>query len=57
MKLSEIVVHMGNYNLTKFNQNQMKNKKVFLITRFLKPDSKNSKIVPIVVMIGLTLGI
>ena len=31
MKLGEIVVHMGNYNFTKFNQNQMKNKKILLI--------------------------
>ena len=34
MKLGEIVVHMGNYNFTKFHQNQMKNKKVLLIARF-----------------------
>ena len=31
MKLGEIVVHMGNYNFTKFQQNRMKNKKVLLI--------------------------
>ena len=31
MKLSEIVVHIDNYNFTKFHQNQMKNKKVLLI--------------------------
>ena len=31
MKLGEIVVHMDNYNFTKFHQNQMKNKKVLLI--------------------------
>ena len=30
----EIVVHMDNYNFTKLHQNQMKNKKVFLIARF-----------------------
>ena len=29
MKLGEIVVHMGNYNFTKFHQNQMKNKKFY----------------------------
>ena len=34
MKLGEIVVHMGNYNFTKFHQNQMKNKNVLLIARF-----------------------
>ena len=33
MKLGEIVVHMGNYNFTKFHQKQMKNKKVLLIAR------------------------
>ena len=33
MKL-EIVVHMDNYNFTKFHQNQMKNKKVLLIAHF-----------------------
>ena len=31
MKHGEIVVHMDNYNFTKFHQNQMKNKKVLLI--------------------------
>ena len=31
MKLGEFVVHMDNYNFTKFYQNQMKNKKVFII--------------------------
>ena len=34
MKRGEIVVHMDNYNFTKFHQNQMKNKKVLLITHF-----------------------
>ena len=34
MKLSKIVVHMGNYNFTKFHQNQLKNKKVLLIAHF-----------------------
>ena len=34
MKLGEIVIHMGNYNFTKFYQNQMKNKKVLLIVHF-----------------------
>ena len=34
MQFYEIVVHMGNYNFTKFHQNQMKYKKVFLIARF-----------------------
>ena len=33
MKLGEIVVHIANYNFTKFHQNQMKNKKVSLIAR------------------------
>ena len=33
-KLGEILVHMGNYNFTKFYQNQMKNKNVLLIARF-----------------------
>ena len=35
MKLGEIIVHMDNYNFTKFYQNQMKNKKVLLIACFL----------------------
>ena len=34
MKLGKIVVHIDNYNFTKFHQNQMKNKKVLLIARF-----------------------
>ena len=34
MKLGEIVVHMDNYNITKFHQNQMKNKKVLSIAHF-----------------------
>ena len=34
MKLGEIVVLTGNYNFTKFHQNQMKNKKVLSIARF-----------------------
>ena len=34
MKLSKIVVHMDNYNFTKFHQNRMKNKNVLLIARF-----------------------
>ena len=34
MKLDEIVEHMGNYNFTKFHQNQMKNKKVLLTAHF-----------------------
>ena len=34
MKLGEIVVHMDNYNFTKFYQNQMKNNKVLLIGHF-----------------------
>ena len=33
MQLGEIVVHMNNYNFTKFYQDQMKNKKVLLIAR------------------------
>ena len=34
IKLGEIVAHLGNYNFTKFHQNQMKNKKVLLIAHF-----------------------
>ena len=34
IKLVEIVVHMDNYNFTRFHQNQMKNKKVWLIACF-----------------------
>ena len=34
MKLGEIVVHIGNYNFTKFHRNQVKNKKVLLIAHF-----------------------
>ena len=34
MKLGEIVEHMGYYNFTKFHQNQMKNKKVFIDSPF-----------------------
>ena len=34
MKLGEIVVHMDNYNFTKFHQNQMKNKKSFINNMF-----------------------
>ena len=34
MQLLEIVVHMDNYNFTKFHQNQMKNKKVLLMAHF-----------------------
>ena len=35
MKLGKIIVlHMDNYNFTKFHQNQMKNKKVLLIAHF-----------------------
>ena len=34
MKLGEIVVHMGNYNFTKFHQNQMKNKFFFINSPF-----------------------
>ena len=34
MKLGEIVVHIDNYNFTKFHQNLIKNKKVFLIAHF-----------------------
>ena len=34
MKLGQIVVHMDNYNFTKFHQNQMKNEKVLLIAHF-----------------------
>ena len=34
MKHGEIVVHMDDYNFTKFHQNQMKNKKVLLIAHF-----------------------
>ena len=34
MKLGEIVIHMDNYNFTKFHQKQMKNKNVLLIARY-----------------------
>ena len=40
MKLGEVVVHIagthGNYNYTKFHQNQMKNKKVLIIDRLME---------------------
>ena len=42
MKLGEIVVHMDNYNFTKFHQNQMKNKKVLLIAHFSDQNFKVS---------------
>ena len=42
MKLGEIVVHMDNYNFTKFHQNQMKNKKVLLIAHFSAQNFKVS---------------
>ena len=34
MKVGEIVIHMDNYNFTKFDLNQMKIKKVLLIAHF-----------------------
>ena len=34
MKPGKIVVHMDNYNFTKFDQDQMKKKKVLLIAHF-----------------------
>ena len=40
MKLGEILVHMGNYNFTKFHQNQMKNNFFLLIAHFLFRISK-----------------
>ena len=52
MKLGEIVVHMDNYNFTKLYQNQTKNKKVLLTTRFsvqnlkVSVESLKSYIVP-----------
>ena len=43
MKFGEIVVYMaGNYNFTKFQQNQMKNKKVLLKARFYVQNFKVS---------------
>ena len=49
MKLGEIVVHMDNYNFTKFHQNQMKNKKVLLIAYFSVSEFESvSRIVKIV---------
>ena len=42
MNLGEIVAHMGNYNFTKFHQNEMKNKKVLLIARFYVQNFKVS---------------
>ena len=35
MKLAEVVVPIVYYNFTKFHENRMKNKKVFLIAHFL----------------------
>ncbi len=34
IKVGEIVVYMGNYNFTKFHQNQMENKNVLFIVHF-----------------------
>ena len=49
MKLGEIVVHMGNYNFTKFHQNQMKNKKSFINSPFFCSEFQSvSRIVKIV---------
>ena len=42
MKLGEIVVHMDNYNFTKFPQNHVKNKKVLLKARFYVQNFKVS---------------
>ena len=41
MKLGEILVHIDNYNFTKFYQNQMKNKNVLIIARFSDDDDEN----------------
>ena len=43
MKLSDILVHMDNYNFTKFHQNQIENKKVLLIVRFSVQNFKVSE--------------
>ena len=49
MKLGEIIVHMGNYNFTKFHQNQMKNKKHFINSPFFCSEFQSvSRIVKIV---------
>ena len=48
MKHGEIVVLIGYYNFTKFHQNQMKNKKVFINNPFLCSEFQNvSRIVKI----------
>ena len=39
MKLGEIVVHMDNYNFTKFHQDQMKNKKVLITDPLMEVSS------------------
>ena len=53
MKFGEIVVHMDKYNFPKFHQNQMKNKKVFLIAHFSVQNFKASvRIVKIVHSVG-----
>ena len=41
MKLNEVVVPIVYYNFTKFHQNQMKNKKVFIIDRLTEVSSIN----------------
>ena len=49
MKLGEIVVHMDNYNFTKFHQNQMKNKKSFINSPFFCSEFQSvSRIVKII---------
>ena len=49
MKLGKIVVYMDNYNFTKFHQNQMKNKKVFVESPFFCSEFQSaSRIVKIV---------
>ena len=49
MKLGEIVVHMDNYNFTKFHQNRMKNKKRFINSAFFCSEFQSvSRIVKIV---------
>ena len=63
MKLGEIVVHMDNYNFTKFHQNQMKNKKDLLIAHFSVQNFKvsvklwKSYIVSLVTIINTWYGL
>ena len=49
MKLGEMVVHMDNYNFTKFHQNQMEKQKRFINSPFFSSEFQSvSRIVKIV---------